>query len=155
MALMSAHSGHSNSDSFHFLRFRNDSHVSLVITLASSSDSSGSASSIKSSSFSDSSASSSYSFLVSWSLFGVCAQITTKIIQQYRLLLNSPLLVILMPRVEIVEASSCCGLVMVVTTDSGIPRNWHQIRLMYQTLESSLRERDCLSRLVSSRHRRQ
>lgn len=81
MALMSAHRGHSNSDSFHFLRFRNDSHVSLVIVLASSSDSSGSASSIKSSSFPDSSASSSYSFLESWSLFGVCAQITTNIIQ--------------------------------------------------------------------------
>ena len=59
IARMSAHSGHSNSVSFHFLRFRKAAHVDLVNSFAESSDSSGSSSSIKSSSNSDSSASSS------------------------------------------------------------------------------------------------
>jgi len=67
----SAHSGHSNSDSFHFLRLRNAAHASLVCSCASASLSSAS-SSLWSSSSSfmkslrlDSSASSSYCFLAS------------------------------------------------------------------------------------------
>jgi hypothetical protein len=100
IALISAHNGHSNSDSFHLLRFRSAAHVDRVSSLASSFDSSGSSSSsIKLSSMSDSSASSSYSFFVSASSsWSTCKAFTGCSISNQKLICS-----------HLTASACCCG----------------------------------------------